>query len=82
MSLITPTSGSSLLDINGNIVSQKEINPNAYYFVDWGKLSSVQDLVTVLASMGPNFHPSHPMFEQIKPLLDLDNPITHTQQPK
>lgn len=80
MTTFTPASGSSLLDLNGNTPKQKEINPNAYYFVDWTKLTSVQDLVTVLAAMGPNFHSSHPMFEQIKHVLDLQNPILHNQQ--
>lgn len=52
-----------------------QINPNAFYAVDFSKMNSVQDLVLVLAAMGLTFHASHPHFDSVKRLLALDNPI-------
>lgn len=57
-----------------------EINKDALYFVDWEKLSGVEDLVLIFASMGLSFSGRHPHFETIKHLLDLSNPIV-TGQP-
>lgn len=76
----TAVSGSTLLDINGEQPKNKEINPKGYYFVDWTKMSNVQDLVVILAAVGFNFSPSHPHFDAIKPLLDLENPVIPNQQ--
>jgi hypothetical protein len=70
--LLTPTSGSSVLDIDGT--QPKQINPEAYYFVDWSKLTNIQDLILILASVGFNFSPSHPGFNKIVHLLDTNNP--------
>jgi len=75
----TSVSGSTFIDINGNSTKTKEINPNAYYFIDWSKMSKVEELVTILAAVGFNFSPSHPNFEKIKPLLDLENPVIPNQ---
>ena len=70
--LLTPTSGSTLLNIDGTQPNQ--INPEGYYFVDWSKLTNIQDLILILASVGFNFSPSHPQFDKIIHLLDTDNP--------
>jgi hypothetical protein len=78
--IVSAVSGSTLLDINGEQPKNKEVNPNGYYFIDWNKMSSVQDLVVILAAVGFNFSPSHPHFESIKPLLDLENPVIPNQQ--
>lgn len=64
--------------INGN--SQTPIADNAYYFVDYAKLESVNDLMLVLGAIGFNFHTSHPHFESVKRFLDLTNPIVPKQQ--
>ena len=58
-----------------------EINKDALYFVDWEKLTGVEDLVLIFASMGLSFSGRHPHFETIKHLLDLSNPIV-TGQPE
>jgi hypothetical protein len=57
-----------------------ELNLDALYFVDWEKMSGVEDLVLIFASMGLSFSGRHPHFETIKHLLDLSNPIV-TNQP-
>lgn len=54
----------------------KEVNLDALYLVDFTKITSVNDLVLLLASMGISFSGRHPHFELVKPFLALDNPIT------
>jgi hypothetical protein len=56
------------------------IDREALYFVDWAKMTGVEDLVLIFASMGLSFSGRHPHFETIKHLLDLSNPI-QTNQP-
>ena len=57
---------------------QKQIDPNKIYMVDFSKLTSVNDMVLILASMAIAFPGSHPNIEQLKPFLNLDNPIDTT----
>ena len=66
---------------NGNT---QQIDENAVYLIDFTKISSVNDLVLILASVGFSFSPRHPQFENIKQFLALDNPIPfqQPQQPK
>jgi hypothetical protein len=64
--------------------TQKEVNPNSIYMVDFTKMQSVNDMVLILASMAIAFPGNHPNIEQLKPFLNLDNPIDREQpqQPK
>ena len=48
---------------------------DAVYLVDFSKMQSIEDLVTILASIGFSFSPLHPQFNNIKHLLALDKPI-------
>jgi hypothetical protein len=84
MSLITPTSGSSFIDINGDLAQnvQTELREDSMYLVDFSKLNSVQDLITVFAAMGVSFHKSHPHIDLVKPFLAIDNPIPFPQKSK
>lgn len=52
-----------------------EVNKDALYLVDFTKMSGVEDLVLIFASMGLSFSGHHPQFENIKHLLDLSNPV-------
>ena len=56
------------------------VDPNSVYLIDFTKITSVNDLVLILASVGFSFSPRHPQFENIKQFLALDNPIP-LQQP-
>jgi hypothetical protein len=58
-----------------------EVNKDALYLVDFTKMSGVEDLVLVFASMGLSFSGMHPQFENIKHLLDLSNPINVNKMP-
>ena len=55
--------------------TQPTINPNALYVVDFTKITTVNDLVLILASMGISFSGHHPHFDQVKRFLALENPI-------
>jgi hypothetical protein len=59
--------------------SKPKLDDNALYLIDFTKITSVNDLVLILASVGFSFSPRHPHFDTIKPFLALDNPIPHNQ---
>jgi hypothetical protein len=63
--------GSLNLEESINKTTQEEI----FYFIDFSKLKNVEDLVTVLASMGFGLSNKHFQFENIKQFLDLDRPV-------
>lgn len=58
---------------------QTQLDENALYLIDFTKITSVNDLVLILASVGFSFSTRHPHFEQIKGFLNLDNPIPMNQ---
>lgn len=60
------------------------IDPNAVYMVDFTKLTSVNDLVLILAAMSIAFPGNHPHIEALRPFLNLQNPIPQQriQQPE
>jgi hypothetical protein len=55
--------------------SEKELDMESLYLIDFTKINSVNDLVLILASIGFTFSPYHPHFDQLKPFLNLDTPI-------
>lgn len=69
-----------------DMTGETPINKEALYMIAWDKLSGVEDLVLIFASMGLSFAGHHPHFDTIKHLLDLENPIIPNnpipQQPK
>lgn len=58
---------------------QQQVDENALYLIDFTKITSVNDLILILASVGFSFSARHPHFEQIKQFLALDNPIPMNQ---
>ena len=64
----------------GTLDGTTKVEPNALYLVDFSKLESVNDLVTILAAMGVSFPSNHPNFEHVKRFLNLDNPIHLNQE--
>lgn len=75
--ILTPSSGSSFIDINGERRTnvEVELRDDSMYLVDFSKLKSVQDLITIIAAMGVSFHKSHPHIDLVKPFLQTNNPI-------
>ena len=62
--------------------TQTEVDVNAIYMVDWSKMTSVNDMILILASMAIGFPGSHPNIEALKPFLNLQNPIKQQGQPE
>ena len=50
-------------------------NEEIFYFVDFTKMKSVNDLVKVLATMGFGISDKNPHYDSIKEFLDLDKPV-------
>jgi hypothetical protein len=64
------------LDLETSV--NKTTNEEVFYFIDFSKLKSVEDLVTVMAAMGFGLSNKHFQFENIKQFLDLNRPVrTH-----
>ena len=58
------------------------IDENSVYMVDWSKMTSVNDMVLILASMAIGFPGNHPNIEALKPFLNLQSPIKREPQPE
>ncbi len=58
------------------------IDETSVYMVDWSKMTSVNDMILILASMAIGFPGSHPNIQQLKPFLNLQNPIKPQGQPQ
>lgn len=65
----------STFELTTSSVEQKPFDPAKAYMVDFSKLNSVNDLILILSAMAITFPGNHPFIEQIKPFLNLDNPI-------
>lgn len=61
------------ITLNG--VEEKQLDPNQVYMIDWSRMSTVHDLILILASMGMAFPGNHPNIQALKPFLNLDKPI-------
>jgi hypothetical protein len=55
---------------------------NSLYFIDWTKVKDVNELFLIIASMGISFSPLHPAWNNIKHLMDYNNPINPNPQPQ
>lgn len=55
--------------------TEKEIDKDAVYLIDFSKIESVNDLVIILASMGISFSPYHPNWDKVQKFVNLDNPV-------
>jgi hypothetical protein len=60
-------------------IDESKVDKEALYFIDWQKVKNVNDLLLIIASLGMSFSPTHPAWEQIKFLADLDRPIKQGQ---
>ena len=58
------------------------IDETAVYMVDWSKMTSVNDMILILASMAIGFPGNHPNIQALKPFLNLETPIKREPQPE
>jgi hypothetical protein len=62
--------------------TEQLVDENSIYMVDWSKMTSVNDMILILASMAIGFPGNHPNIQQLKPFLNLQNPIPAQRQPQ
>ena len=62
--------------------AQPQVDENAVYMVDWSKMTSVNDMILILASMAIGFPGNHPNIQSLKPFLNLESPIKREPQPE
>ena len=66
-------------DMQGEIKADKD----SLYMVDFNKVRTPQDLITIFACIGFTFSGAHPHIEMLLQYLDLNNPIpVPNQQPE
>lgn len=70
------------VEIKSTLEGTQEIQQGKAYLVDFRKLTSVNDLVLIISALGITFPAEHPLIEELKPFLNLDNPIDLQPQPK
>jgi hypothetical protein len=51
------------------------LNAEAFYLLDYSKISSVDDIKAILEAVAFNFVGNHPRINTVKHLLDLNNPL-------
>ena len=61
--------------IKSNLDGTQRVDSDSVFLVDFSRMQNIQELVLLLAAVGFSFSPHHPQFENIKHLLNLDNPI-------
>jgi hypothetical protein len=52
---------------------QAALDVNAFYLIDYDKVTTIDDIKRILAAIGFNFVGSHPRIHLIADLLDRDN---------
>jgi hypothetical protein len=67
------------IELKSTLDGIAEVNKDKAYLVDFSKMSSVNDLILVLSSFGFTIKGDHPFIEQLKPFLNLQNPIDLNQ---
>jgi hypothetical protein len=66
----------SLQETSGSLDFQIKKDEEIFYYINFSKLSNVNDLVKILASLGFGISDKNPYFEDVKEFLDLDKPVT------
>jgi hypothetical protein len=62
-------------ETTGSLDFQIKKDEETFYYVNFSKLTNVNDLVLVLSSMGFGLSDRNPNFDSIKQFLDLDKPV-------
>lgn len=68
----------SLFTLDGELPKEQFSKPpvETFYFINFSKLTNVNDLVKILSSLGFGISDKNPYFEEVKEFLDLDKPVT------
>ena len=52
-----------------------QLNPEAFYLIDLNKVTTIEDVKSILNAIAFNFVGNHPRIGAVKHLLDLNNPL-------
>lgn len=72
----------SNFELVNSALEEAVIDEKKAYMIDFSKLNSVNDLILILSAMGISFPGNHPFIQQLKPFLNMDNPIDIEQLKK
>jgi hypothetical protein len=75
--IYTQKSGLQLPKFNQLGKTEKE-----YFIVDFAKVSKVEEIVLIIASMGVVLSTDNPLYPQLEHLLDKEHPIKESQLSK
>jgi len=64
-----------MIELASTMVGEQTIDPTKAYLVDFSKMQNVNDLVLVLSALGISIQGNHPFINELKPFLNLNNPI-------
>lgn len=78
---LEPVSGSTFININGELNVGQTPDATKAYMIDWTKLTSVNDLVLILQMLGIAFPGNHPGIKEIAKFIDFNNPIPLNEAP-
>lgn len=56
-------------------MSDNKLNPQAFYYIDFDKITRAEDIVAIMAAVNYSFIGDHPRIDLIKHLLDVDNAV-------
>lgn len=69
-----------VIDFNKEFKINSQFTPNVpdeeiFYFIDFTKLTNVNDLIVVLQALGLGLSNKHPHFNLLQSFLDLNKPV-------
>jgi hypothetical protein len=54
-------------------------NERTYYIVDFSKVTKIEEIVTIIASMGVLISDDNPLYSKLEHLIMKDNPISESE---
>jgi hypothetical protein len=67
--------------LGASMQGEIKADPNSLYMVDFDKVKTPQDLITIFACIGFTFSGTHPHIDMLLQYLDLSRPIPNPNQP-
>lgn len=68
------------ITLGASMQGEIKADKDSLYMVDFEKVKTPQDLITIFACIGFTFSGTHPHIEMLLPYLDLSRPIPVPQQ--